>query len=840
MDLKSKAKVMLCLLTLITLMFAAFMDGSMADPDTWGPRLDTLWGRYIESPSAQQPALEAGEVDVWPDIRDPVRLRQLEDRGFTVISTPEAFLYYHIDCNLRDQIGNGSHTPCSGGTWSKLWRGPEGDNASDRASTYYEYYGSPMMGYVPLDDKAFRQALALCIPKDEIVAVVYGGISAAPIDSLVPEAQRAWYKSPTPSWDYNPGDPVESEAGDGSACGLLKLAGYVWEPTAPNPAAKHSVTDPDGNWLDFHLHVAVDDPETVWDDTERMPMNFIEFGGVTQSISPDSWGRDDLSARDMRAIGLPIQHNEIDYSYLTDTMMDYYEYDMYALGWSIGRFPDHLYSFFHSENNLCPEGYNIPGVNNATLDQYCYIIEHSTDVEEVKQAVWDASDLLSELCVSIPTVTRPLFLAARHTGDVSNPDDTVCGIVNVPGFGADTDNTYTHLFWENTPIGGSMNNIVPTKATNYHPAFASTTDEWLVMQEVVEGLIAIDPYTHTDIPWLATKWTVEDWYPGGGIHGMNITFWLRDDVYYHDGAEFNASVCEFSLEWLQEMQIGRAQAMWQNLAGIEVHNATCFSAYQNVTSLWLFYDVAGWASYFPPHIYEGTTIHFRPEATVNPRNPQLKALVGTGPFVFREAVMELGGYVKLTAFRDDDGTGSGTTPSPVGDYHYWQTVEGYESDLAVQFHWIGDGTSNGVIDVYDLSKAGKCFGEALYPEVYGEPVGYGDNENTTFALHDSPVLDNATADAMGKTRLIVYLNGTPTGAYTPNYGAGTITFDTAPSNTTRIGADYTWGPNPDYDADADTNPEPTYHVNDERNDMRDISELSLNWGKQRHYPIDGL
>jgi hypothetical protein len=39
-----------------------------------------------------------------------------------------------------------------------------------------------------------------------------------------------------------------------------------------------------------------------------------------------------------------------------------------------------------------------------------------------------------------------------------------------------------------------------------------------------------------------------------------------------------------------------------------------------------------------------------------------------------------------------------------------------------------------------------------------------------------------------------------------------------------------------YDADADTDPEPTYHENDDRVDMRDIAELSKNWGKQRHYP----
>jgi ABC-type transport system substrate-binding protein len=778
--------------------------------------LDTLWGRFIESPAAQKSALYAAEVDTWPDIRDPVVLRDLEDDGFTVISTPDAFLYYHIDCNLRDQIGNGTHTPCSPAapgepdTWANLYRGPDGDNASHRESMYYQYYGAPQMGYAPLDDTAFRQALALCIPKDEIVAVVYGGISGAPVDSCVPEAQRAWYKSPEPSWDYNPGVPGEQTAGDGTAVGTLMAAGYVWNATAPNPASDPYGLAPEGNWMD---------PRT------GEPMNHIEFAGVTQAIAPDSWGRDDLCARDWRAIGLPIEHEEVDYSRLTDTMMDYYEYDMYALGWGVTRFPDHLYSFFHTDNNFVPEGYNIMGSENPELDEVLEILQFSLNVTEVREACFEAQDIINTECYSIPTVTRPLFFAARADGDLSGATEDVKGIVNVPGFGADTDATYTHLYWETGPIGGSLNNIVPSKPTNYHPAFASTTDEWLVMQEVVEGLVGIDPYTHTDIPYLAQNWTgpiltnvtITDEYVGHSdgnasnsltwlldyipiiedsdtiylddvsttaytlnyttgeltfdtvpanctditadyitSGGMNNTFWLRQDVVYHDGAEFNASVCEFSLEWLKDMQIGRAQAMWQHLDDVVVNNASCFSAIHKKASLWLFYDIAGWAAYFPPHIYEGTTKDFRPEEVQNPLNTDLTCLVGTGPFVFREAVMELGGYVKLTAFRDDDGAGAGTTPSPVGTDHWWQTVESYENDLTVQFHWTGDGTSDGVIDVYDLSKAGKAFGTEL-----GDTL---------------------------------------------------------------------------YDADADTDPEPTYHENDDRVDMRDIAELSKNWGKQRHYP----
>jgi ABC-type transport system substrate-binding protein len=738
---KSKTKVMLCLLPLIVAIFASIPTALSV---TYGPRLDTLYNRFIESPSAQLPMLATAQVDVWPDIRDPVILRQLEEDGFTVVQTQEAFLYYHIDVNVRDQLGNGTHIPLEGGTFADCWR-----NAEVGEEDYYKYWGGEYEGYVPLDNVYFRHALAHCIPKDEIVATVYGGISAAAIDSLVPEAQRAWY---TPGIDGHPlalGDPLATTVWDGNvpgvhhdACSILRAGGFVFDPEAPNPVDKYSPDDPDGGWID---------PAT------GEAMNQMVFAGVTEDIAPDSFGRDDMCYRNWRHIGLAISHPEVDYGYLTDTMMDYYQYDMYALGWSIGRFPDHLVDFFHSRMNRIPEGYNIPGLNNTEMDGYLEIIQSSSDVDAIKQAAADASALLAELCVSIPTVTRPLNLAAGHE-DATAFDDSVGGIVNSPGFGADTTDTYASLHWvgnidpDTNPlgIGGVMSGIIPTEPTNYHPAFASTTDEFLVLATIQEALIAVDPYTHTDIPWLATSWSVEDWdctYEGEAAVGMNTTFTLREDVDWHDGTHFDAYDCEFALEWLRDMEIGRAQAMWRDLHDVEIHSQYCFSVYHNVSSLWTFYDIAGWAPIIPEHLYAGTDLNYRPEIDPNPLNGNLTCVIGTGPFVITDLDFSLGGYVEQTAYRVNPDLGITT--------HWWHSAESHALWLETCFHWIGDGNSDGVVDIYDLTKAGK-----------------------SFALISS---------------------------------------------------------DPNYDAEADTAPEPTYQNNDGRVDMRDIIELSKAWGKQRTY-----
>lgn len=773
MELKIRIATTLCLLTLIASMFF-MVRTTQSSPETYGPRLDEIYGRYIESPAAQRYALETGEVDYWPDIRQPDIIRDLEDEYYNVVMMRDAMMYYHIDFNVRDQIGNGTYVQCSDDalgnpTYAQLWRGPPAGSAAAREAVYYQYYGARYMGYVPIDDYLFRYAVAHCLPIDEIVATVYGGISAAKVESLVPGAQKYWFNPAATMPPYDPGDPLASTVynpGTGEyedACSILRYAGYVFEPTAPNPAPKHSPSDPDGNWLDPHLHAATNDPGTVWDDTLMMPMNHILFAGVTQAIAPDSYGRDDLCGRDIRAIGLPVEHEETDYGYLTDTMMDFFQFDMYALGWSVGRFPDHLYDFFHSSKNTCPEGYNIPGVMDPTLDALLDDIVGSRDVAVVRAAAFAAQEFLNTKCVSLVTVTRPLTDAgATAAAPPVTRTDTLLGVVPIVGYTPYTGDagTMNLLHWASNVdpitnpygIGGSMNLIVPSEATNYHPAFASTTDEFLIMQGVIEALLSVNPYTHDDIPWIATDWTVESWTPDAYTNGVNITFWLRDDVYFHDGSHFNATVAKFSWDYVSGRvppmpPVGRAGAFWEDYYDADIWNNYCLSVYQNKSSMFILYDCSGWAPLFPPHIYEGEDQFFIPSDEENPLNPALSCLVGTGPWVVREVVWGLGNYVRLTAYR------SGASPVTT---HWWKTVEELDAELTTMFHWVGDVNSDTDIDVDDLALAGLSFGRIL---------------------------------------------GMP--GYNPN---------------------------------ADVAPEYTYHTPDNRVDMRDMAEIGRNYGKQRDYP----
>lgn len=256
-------------------------------------------------------------------------------------------------------------------------------------------------------------------------------------------------------------------------------------------------------------------------------------------------------------------------------------------------------------------------------------------------------------------------------------------------------------------IGGTVRFIVPSENTNWHPGYASTTDEWLIMQNIVEGLIGGDAYTGYDLPSLATDWTVDESYNDTSTGtGMNITYWLRDDVYYQDGEKYNATQAKFSLEFARDQEIARLFTAWGYMTDVDIHDTYTFSVLVNETSPWMLYDIGGIAAYFPKGCYEGTDRYFEPENTVNPYNSNLTCLIGTGPFVMRDFDMALGGYARLTAFRPE------ADDNYLSD-HYWMSIATWDSDLATQFHWVGDVDSDSDVDVYDLSAAGQSYGKHL-------------------------------------------------------------------------------------------------------------------------------
>lgn len=97
--------------------------------------------------------------------------------------------------------------------------------------------------------------------------------------------------------------------------------------------------------------------------------------------------------------------------------------------------------------------------------------------------------------------------------------------------------------------------------SNLDPALAASSDGFLFVRNVYEGLTAYEPGTTTIVPALATEWTVSD-------DGLVYTFTLRDDVTYHDGTPFTAETARLGFERLRAVN-GAPATMMSEIESIE-------------------------------------------------------------------------------------------------------------------------------------------------------------------------------------------------------------------------------------------------------------------------------
>lgn len=74
-----------------------------------------------------------------------------------------------------------------------------------------------------------------------------------------------------------------------------------------------------------------------------------------------------------------------------------------------------------------------------------------------------------------------------------------------------------------------------------YPPLMTMTQESLLSTPVLETLVRVDDATGVPSPWLATGWTI-------ATDLKSITMTLRKDVKFHDGTDFNATICKWNLD----------------------------------------------------------------------------------------------------------------------------------------------------------------------------------------------------------------------------------------------------------------------------------------------------
>ena len=177
--------------------------------------------------------------------------------------------------------------------------------------------------------------------------------------------------------------------------------------------------------------------------------------------------------------------------------------------------------------------------------------------------------------------------------------------------------------------------------------------------KVVEGLLTYD-FELNPRPQLATAWSVSE-------DGLQYRFELRRNVKWHDGQPFTAADVVYSIGLLKSAH-PRGRTTFANLlesGAVDEH--TVVLKLSKPAPYLLYALAAGESPIVPRHIYDG-----KGDPLQNPNN---RAPVGTGPFVFKEWV--LGNYV-------------GYVRNP----NYWDSPKPYLDALLVRV--IPDGAARAV------------------------------------------------------------------------------------------------------------------------------------------------
>lgn len=528
-----------------------------------GPRADAIVFRVITQPDAQIMALLKGEIDMVGWPAPPEQIPQLKEYEKKGLIK----LFYAEENSLFYLAFNFRRYP-----FQQCFDPNDPEGTYDRAAL------------------ALRRAISYLVDRDYILNKIlkgYGKITP----SVVPPWTGRWYDPKVKElyeWTHKY-DPDKARD-------LLRSAGFE---------------DTDGTgWLN--------DPRTGRD----LPTMYL----YTPSYDPIRVQVGDLIASACQSVGIPVYNKPIDFNSLVNLVFDAHDFDLYILGWLLGREPLWLYYLFHSNQDV-PGGNNAPGIHNATLDDNLTKIWEATTPDEMEEAVYNAQRIIAEQVAYIPLYYRIQVVpcSARWEGYFVEP---LGGPANFW--------TFLQVHPRDTPTGGVFRFALLDRVRTLDYWAASSVWDWYVLGLLFESPIAIEPFNYTEIPWLA-NFTVEE-----TDGGLVITFnFGRKDVMFHDGTPLTVEHYARTLDYINRTagKLPGAEE-WTYVGYLRYEfipgNDTAIRLYFSRKSYWAL-RIAGGTAVLPMHYWWKdwpTCTEVR-----DPYSPGLtdkELTCGSGPYIFKE------------------------------------------------------------------------------------------------------------------------------------------------------------------------------------------------------------
>ena len=243
----------------------------------------------------------------------------------------------------------------------------------------------------PMDNKAFRQAVATLIDKEFITETVLQGV-AIPVYTVVPEANKAWHNADVPKI----GQGMTRAERVASAVELLKGAGFTWD-------VEPQVSE-DGRFIEQRGEgLRMPNGEPVPDISLLSPSAGYDPLRSTFAIWIERW---------LNEVGIPLRADLTGFNLIVDKVYTNQDFDMWILGWGLSLFPDYLESFFHSRHSDL-EGYNPGGFSDPEYDRLADQLLSETDLEEARRQAFRMQEFLADETPWVVLFTTPIVETYR-------------------------------------------------------------------------------------------------------------------------------------------------------------------------------------------------------------------------------------------------------------------------------------------------------------------------------------------------------------------------------------------------------------------------------------------
>jgi peptide/nickel transport system substrate-binding protein len=247
----------------------------------------------------------------------------------------------------------------------------------------------------PMNDCAFRQAVAVLIDKEFVTDTILQGVAFSQYAFVAP-GNTAWYNANI----LELGKGLERAQRTELAKAILKQAGFSWEgDLEPTWDAENRQVTQAGRLL-------LPDGTPVPELTMPAPSPGYDPLRSTFAIWIETW---------LNEFGIPLKANLAGFNVIVPIIFTEQDFDMYILGWSLDLFPSSLRDFFHTEQAVF-DGNNAGGYSNPEFDAAAEALLACESFETCGEIANELQMILSEELPYVVLFDTPMREAFR--GDI--------------------------------------------------------------------------------------------------------------------------------------------------------------------------------------------------------------------------------------------------------------------------------------------------------------------------------------------------------------------------------------------------------------------------------------